>query len=51
MNVLYEEEQRLREEQHELTTKAEKRANDFNLEIEELKAQVEQVALINVLAH
>lgn len=44
MNGLYEEEQRLREEQHDITVKAEKRANDLNLEIEEVKAQLEQVS-------
>ncbi len=43
MNGLYEEEQRLREEQHGSLVKAEKRANDLNLEIEESKAQLEQV--------
>lgn len=43
MNGLYEEEQRLREEQHGMTVKAEKKANDLHLEIEELKAQLEQV--------
>ena len=43
MNGLYEEEQRLREEQHGNLVKAEKRANDLNLEIEEVKSQLEQV--------
>lgn len=43
INSLYEEEQRLREEQHNISIKSEKRANDLNLEIEELKAQLEQV--------
>ncbi len=40
---MYEEEQRLREEQHDISAKAEKRANDLNLEIEDIKAQLEQV--------
>lgn len=44
MNGLYEEEQRLREEQHDMTVKSEKRANDLHLEIEEVKAQLEQVS-------
>lgn len=44
MNSLYEEEQRLREDQHEVLVKSEKRANDLNLEIEEVKAQLEQVS-------
>lgn len=44
MNSLYEEEQRLREEQHDMTAKSEKRANDLHLEIEEVKAQLEQVS-------
>lgn len=40
---LYEEEQRSRDEQHDLLTRAEKKASDLSLEIEELKASVEQV--------
>ena len=40
---LYEEEQRSRDEQHDLLTRAEKKANDLSLELEELKTQVEQV--------
>ena len=43
MNGLYEEEQRVREEQHDSLVKAEKRANDLNVEIEDVKAQLEQV--------
>ncbi len=43
LNALYEDEQKLREEQHQATTKAEKKANDLNLEMEEIKAQLEQV--------
>lgn len=43
MNSLYEEEQRVREEQHGALVKAEKRANDFNVESEDMKAQLEQV--------
>ena len=40
---LYEEEQRSRDEQHELLTRAEKKSSDLSLELEELKASVEQV--------
>lgn len=43
VNGLYEDEQRFRDEQHELATKAERRANDLQLEIEELRTQIEQV--------
>ena len=43
VNALYEDEQRTRDEQHQLATKAEKRANDLQLEVEEIKAQLEQV--------
>jgi hypothetical protein len=43
VNALYEDEQRTRDEQHQLATKAEKRANDLSLEGEEIKAQLEQV--------
>lgn len=43
LNSLYEDEQRTREEQHQAATKAEKRANDLALEVEEIKAQLEQV--------
>ena len=39
----FEEEQRQREEQHLMATKAEKRANDMQLELEELRGKVEQV--------
>ena len=45
LSALYEEEQKLRDEQHEATTRAEKKANDLNLEMEELKAQLEQVSV------
>lgn len=45
---LYEEEQRARDEQHELVTKAERRANDLQLEIEELRANLEQVGSVRV---
>ena len=40
---LYEEEQRSRDEQRDLLTRAEKKANDLSLEIDELKTSVEQV--------
>ena len=40
------EETRQREEQHALATKAEKRANDLTLELEELKANLEQVRAV-----
>lgn len=43
LNGLYEDEQRTREEQHQMTTKAEKRANDLALEVEDIKTQLEQV--------
>ena len=43
MNGLYEDEQRNREEQHQLATKAERRANELALEVEEIRAQLEQV--------
>lgn len=39
----FEEEQRLRSEDRDLTTKAEKRANDLQREIEELRVNMEQV--------
>ena len=42
----YEDEQRQREEQHALAVKAEKRANDMNMELEELRAANEQVRQI-----
>ena len=44
LNSLYELEQKLREEQHEISIKAEKRANDLNLEVEDVKIQMEQVS-------
>lgn len=43
VNGLYEDEQRTRDEQHQLATKAEKRANELGLEVEEIRAQLEQV--------
>ena len=43
LNTLYEDEQRTRDEQHQIATKAEKRANDLGLEVEEIRAQMEQV--------
>ena len=43
LNGAYEEEQRQRDEQHEMATRAEKRANELQLEIEELRASLEQV--------
>ena len=43
VNALYEDEQRTREEQHQLATKAEKRANELALEVEDIRAQLEQV--------
>ena len=45
---MYEEEQRARDEQHELANKAERRANDLQLEIEELRANLEQVGSVGV---
>ena len=46
MTGLYNDEQKLRDEQHDLATKTEKRANDLQLEIEEIRAQLEQVILL-----
>ncbi len=43
INGLYEDEQHQRDEQHELALKAEKKANEFQLELEELRTSVEQV--------
>lgn len=43
LNAAYEEEQRQRDEQHNMAARAEKRANELQLEIEELRASVEQV--------
>ena len=40
---MYEDEQRQRDEQHELAVKAEKKANEFQLELEELRTTLEQV--------
>ena len=44
VNSLYEDEQRTRDEQHQMATKAEKRANDLALEVEDIRAQLEQVS-------
>ena len=49
MTGLYNDEQKLRDEQHDLATKAEKRANDLQLEIEEIRAQLEQVNTCSIL--
>lgn len=46
---LYEEEQRSRDEQHELLTRAEKKASDLSLEVEELKTNIEQVYIAYLL--
>ena len=46
LNGMYEEEQRQREEQHDMATRAEKRGNDLQLEMEELRASIEQVCVI-----
>ncbi|KAL5473297.1 hypothetical protein EMCRGX_G027764 [Ephydatia muelleri] len=46
----FEEEQRLRSEDRDLTTKAEKRANDLQREIEELRVNMEQKSLRNIEA-
>ena len=46
---MYNDEQKLRDEQHDLATKAEKRANDLQLEIEEIRAQLEQVGYVLIL--
>jgi uncharacterized protein YlxW (UPF0749 family) len=43
MSGLYEDEQRAREDQHSVLVKAEKRANDLNVEVEDVKSQLEQV--------
>ncbi len=40
---LYEEEQKQRDEQHTLATKAEKRANELSIEVEDARTQAEQV--------
>ena len=45
-SAMLEEEQRQRDEQHGLATKAEKKANDLQLELEELRGQVEQVSAV-----
>ena len=49
INGLYEEEQRVRDEQHEMATRSEKRANDLQLEIEELRTHIEQVGRREIL--
>ena len=46
MNSLYEDEHRSREEQHQMATKAEKRANDLTVEVEDIRAQLEQVCIV-----
>lgn len=43
LNARLDEEIRQREEQHQLATKAEKRANDLTVEVEELRSNNEQV--------
>lgn len=43
LNSRIDEEIRQREEQHQLANKAEKRANDLTVEIEELRSNVDQV--------
>lgn len=43
INGLYEEEQRQRDEQHDQATKAEKRANELGIEVEDIRSQLEQV--------
>ncbi len=43
---LYEEEQRQRDQQHTLVTKAEKRGNELAIELEDIKTQLEQVQLL-----
>ena len=48
INSLYEDELHNREEQHQLATKAEKRANELALEVEEIRAQMEQVCGVRV---
>ena len=48
MTGLYNDEQKLRDEQHDLATKTEKRANDLQLEIEEIRAQLEQVNMYTI---
>ena len=49
MTGLYNDEQKLRDEQHDMATKAEKRANDLQLEIEEIRAQLEQVINVSII--
>ena len=43
LNARLDEEIHQREEQHQLATKAEKRANDLTIEVEELRSNNEQV--------
>lgn len=43
LNGRIEEETRQKEEQHQLAAKAEKRANDLTIEVEELRSNAEQV--------
>ena len=49
LNSMLEDEQRQRDEQRELASKAEKRANDFQLELEELRAKQEKAKLIVII--
>lgn len=49
VNSLYEDEQRSREEQHLMSTKSEKRANELTLEVEDIRAQLEQVCVICIV--
>ena len=49
INSRLDEEIHNREEQHNLATKAEKRANDLTLEVEELRSNHEQVLIINTI--
>lgn len=43
LNGRIDEETRQKDEQHQLATKAEKRANDLTVEVEELRSSTEQV--------
>ncbi len=43
INRLYMDEQHQRDEQHQLALKAERKANEFQLELEELRTSVKQV--------
>lgn len=48
---LYEDEQRQRDEQHNLATKAEKRANEMSIELEDARTQTEQVCKTYICTH